>query len=81
MRRTTSASAASICRSPVANLPSGSNRTHHLVAKGVPTGQFAGLGAAAQAAMRLGCKVAEEERVHRVLEAYMQFADVTLREV
>ncbi|EXS67951.1 hypothetical protein BF95_02780 [Sphingobium sp. Ant17] len=51
---------------------------HDVIAKAKPATRFALLDAAAQTAMGLLRKILEEQRVHRALEADMQFGNLTL---
>jgi len=51
---------------------------HHVVAIAEAAAGLALLDPAADAAMRLGGEVLQEQRVHRAFEAHMQFADLAL---
>jgi hypothetical protein len=51
---------------------------HHVVAVAEPAAGLALFDPAADAAMRLGGEVLEEQRIHRAFEADMQFGDLAL---
>src|SRR5690606_315073 len=57
-------------------LPTGIDLAHHVIAVAQPAAGLPDLDPAAQAAMGLGGKVLEEQRVHRALESDMEIGDL-----